>query len=75
MLTKFLTDLFRPNLFWWQGPKFLKQKKNIQNIFNTDILFKDESNDLKTTTVNIATSNGMVCHILSSLKTLVLLTD
>ena len=36
--------------FWWEGPQFLKEK-HVQNILNTDILFKDESNELKTTAV------------------------
>ena len=26
MLTKFSTDLFRPNSFWWERPQFLKEK-------------------------------------------------
>ena len=66
MLTKFLTDLFRPKSFWWEGAQFLKEK-NVQNIFNTDILFKDESNELKTTAVNIATSNVYaISHIINT---------
>ena len=65
MLTKFSTDLFRPNLFWWEGPQFLKER-NVQNIFNADILFKDESNELKTTAVIIATSNlYSISHIIN----------
>ena len=65
MLTKFSTDLFRPNSFRWKGPQFLKEK-NVQNIFNTDILFKDELNALKTTAVNITTFNvHSISHIIN----------
>ena len=65
MVTKFSTDLFGLNSFWWEGPQFLKEK-NLQNIFYTDILFKDKSNELKTATVNITTSNVYsISHIIS----------
>ena len=42
-------------------------KKNVENIFNTNILFKDESNELKTTAVNIATSSvySSISHIIN----------
>ena len=40
-------------------------EKNVQNIFYTDIIFEDESNQLKTTAVNIATSNlYSISHII-----------
>ena len=65
MVTKFSTDLFRLNSFWWEGPQFLKEK-NVQNILYTDILFRDKSNELKTTAVNIATSNVYsISHIIN----------
>ena len=65
MVTKFSTDLFRLNSFWWEGPQFLKEK-NAQNIFYRDILFKDKSTELKTTAVNIATSNVYsISHIIN----------
>ena len=56
MLTKFLADLFRMNSYWWEGRQFLNEK-NVPNIFNTDILFQDESNEPKAPAVNIASSN------------------
>ena len=64
MLTKCLAYLFKPTLFWWEGPQFLTET-NVQNIFDTDIIFEDESNELKTTAVNIATSNlYSISHII-----------
>ena len=46
------------------GGTTIFKRKNIQNIFNTDILFRDELNELKTTTVNIAASNAYsISHI------------
>ena len=56
--------------FWWKGPQFLKEK-HVQNILNTDILFKDESNELKTTAVKIATSNAYsISHVICQVKNL-----
>ena len=64
MLTKCSAYLFKPTLFWWEVPQFLTEK-NVQNIFDTDIIFEDESNELKTTAVNIATSNlYSISHII-----------
>ena len=61
MIIKFSTDLFKPNPFWWEGPQFLKEK-NVQNIFDTDIIFKDES-----TVVSIAASNlYIISHIINN---------
>ena len=56
--------------FWCEGPQFLKEK-HVQNILNTDILFKDESNELKTTAVKIATSNAYsISHVICQVKNL-----
>ena len=64
ILTKCSAYLFELTLFWWEGPQFLTET-NVQNIFDADIIFEDESNELKTTAVNIATSNlYSISHII-----------